>query len=517
MSITVNNVTYTFKECTNKQEMINIDSVNQLLYAAYVYLDNKHIGYIGINKVSEKIPGYYTKYYIKPDYDNKTVHKACKRYLLKIYDDKYYYNRLYELYTNKPKKHEYITIDFNNNTLYARVISRPTFMFVDFFYRMKYNTENYKKYLNKIHYRIDKNTYDLVYKRFKSYIKLTTIPEYLRSKGFREIFFEDIELKKFSGLYIDYIHNYHNTYSFRLYKFEHIKKIPTKLYNHFLKSRINKRELYDYFNTMGKQYICNYWDIETLDRLPYDGVFIAKPTDGSLGVGISILTSDDDLSKYKENVNNVRNNKKNKETTGVPLYDKLANYALKKEIYLYEYFDNPILYNNKKIDFRLFFMLKYINGKLSYSYFKHLRLLIAREDYKKGDYFNKNIHNPNIDVLTTNVIFPDDFNLGSKINNKIKSQLKEISSILFDIFDKRGVTPFKASENAYQIYGIDMLVLSDYTIKIMEINSAPELIIGNNTHKNIMKYDEEFCNWIKQNVLDPVFGLNVFDHASSSK
>ena len=174
---------------------------------------------------------------------------------------------------------------------------------------------------------------------------------------------------------------------------------------------------------------------------------------------------------------------------------------------LHEYIDKTLLYPNitsgKKIHLRVYFVYfnDIINDKVYGYILDTCHLGMAKEKYKHNDYTNKDIHDTHLGKNKKGLTFPYDFKKIKKpgqIKN-IFQQLKELFNILKELFQS---SCYHGIRNCYEILGADIIILPDYSIKLIELNS--NLIIINNALEKENTHQKLF-NGLMSLVVDKVF------------
>jgi hypothetical protein len=220
----------------------------------------------------------------------------------------------------------------------------------------------------------------------------------------------------------------------------------------FLDYRINFLEYYENLNKL-KKFKSLFID---------NKVWIFKPSAGFSGIMIEIFTNYDDFfhycyrlrSKYKHKWKNLK------------LGDKLnlsSNYLWT----LQEYLTEPLLLEEKKFHFRVYFVYYYKENKKYGYWIKDLiPIYTAKKKYKNSDYNNKDIHDTH--ALTTS---KESF-LDKKTKNvnldKIYKQLKIILNDLFISFNSKC---FPENEYCFEMFGIDFILDKNNNVKLIEVNT----------------------------------------------
>jgi hypothetical protein len=201
-------------------------------------------------------------------------------------------------------------------------------------------------------------------------------------------------------------------------------------------------------------------------------IWIFKPI-YSMGGGenIIICKTFDDFKKYintmlkkKTKLYSKLNNKK---------YDNMGEFVKNKytvEWVLQEYINNPLLIYEKKFHLRIHYIYDKSNNK-NYIY-NTCEVFTAKSKYKTYNYLNKDIHDTHFTSTDKCYYFPKDF-----INIIGQHKVDSINKQLVELF--KGVSRcltskcYPESKNCFHIFGADVMITDDYTVKLIEINSKP--------------------------------------------
>lgn len=243
-----------------------------------------------------------------------------------------------------------------------------------------------------------------------------------------------------------------------------------------------------------------------LDNKEKSKQWIFKPVGGFQGKGI-VAVSDfktfkkkcEDILKFliKDGDKLVKKNTR-KEYQLPKLYNRWV---------LQEYIDKTLLYPNitsgKKIHLRVYFLYfnDIINNKVYGYILDTCHLGMAKEKYKHNDYTNKDIHDTHLGKNKKGLTFPHDFKkivAPGQIKN-IFQQLKELFRILKELFQS---SCYPGIKNCYEILGADIIILPDYSIKLIELNSNLNII--NNALEKANTHQKLF-NGLMSLVVDKVF------------
>ena len=131
---------------------------------------------------------------------------------------------------------------------------------------------------------------------------------------------------------------------------------------------------------------------------------------------------------------------------------------------LQEYITRPYLINDRKFHIRLILVFQPGN-KPSY-YMHHSRIALAEKPYVHGDWTNKDIHDTHFH-RQAGLSWPYDFQLSEKDIRHIYDQYDFIFSCIIS-----SIPPscYPDSKHCYEIFGIDLMITDDLTVKLIEVN-----------------------------------------------
>ena len=356
----------------------------------------------------------------------------------------------------------------------------------------------------------------------------------LNKHNYKEVSYKDVLDKKYN--HIDFI--YYNV-SLNKHYDKSIFSISSVLYTRFLNYILDKDTLYNEFQDIiknnkefHKKDIINYanqltdksvniHDIKSyndLKQIYKTDTFIIKPSKGFKGLGISIVTNNNDLQQYKECIKT-----KLKSCNIIKYNDKNKNFLLKilnNTINIYPYYKDIILFDNKKFHVRLYLLIKYTpkNNGIYYSYFDMLKIMTAKDPYKKSDYTNENIHDTHFNSTDNDYyLFIDDYKENNKYNSKhinisednfnsLNLQIKILSYLVYLIFVKmiKNKILYKDdhAQNIVEIFGLDLLITDKYQIKVLEINNKLGYAVKNQNNKIVKLFNKRFFQWYFDNIED---------------
>jgi len=195
------------------------------------------------------------------------------------------------------------------------------------------------------------------------------------------------------------------------------------------------------------------------DRSLIDGsVWILKPVVGSRGRGIQMVRSHAEFIKLTE-----------AEKTSGNFRNRLLNtdpWVLSK------YITKPLLWDGHKFHLRLYYFITNINKKKSGYILKYGKVFVGKNKYdiESSDILTHNIHAYNSDSYN----FPEDFDKKFKSGiNKSKKIFDQLLPLLTKLFKYSRSECFSDNDHCYNLYGMDVMVMPDFKIKIIEINTHP--------------------------------------------
>ena len=178
-------------------------------------------------------------------------------------------------------------------------------------------------------------------------------------------------------------------------------------------------------------------------------VMIFKPIGQSQGIGIKIFTNFMNFQDFCKKSKWIR---------------KYKNWALQ------EYILNPLLLDERKFHIRGYYLVhqnkKYLMDKG--------RIILAKEKYKNYDYENRDIHDTHsigLENLVRN--YPEDLKINKKLKENITKQLEHLFSLTGKIDEY--FECYSESKDCYQLFGFDVMITEDYQVKLIEINSGPQV------------------------------------------
>lgn len=251
----------------------------------------------------------------------------------------------------------------------------------------------------------------------------------------------------------------------------------------------NKYALYFNFNRLFPRQCAKYmpstYDLTNFDNnliLKDKGVYIIRPVGPFAFSGNDIVIAHDKNSLNK------------------------AKKLIKKYEYVIatEYVSNPLLWNGKKLHLRCFFLASIINGVFTTYFFDFYRIYHAKLPFILGDWHNPAIHDTHLKSTDTNVFAPEDIidpEMKRKfieiVNPKIEDCMFYVSKILEPYCE-----PYPNAVNAFEIFGVDIMVRDNYDIVLVEINEHTGLELKPEPIK-IEEFSMKYCERINEMIINP--------------
>ena len=201
----------------------------------------------------------------------------------------------------------------------------------------------------------------------------------------------------------------------------------------------------------------------------------------------------------------------------IKVYDQNTLQQAKRLLYIDKYPDgvsmtkyitNPMLYEGRKMHIRAYMLLTMINNKFNSYLFNIMEIFTAKHKYKNEDWNNNNIHDTHFKNSGIMAVFrPEIFKkLTPSIDNakyniileNIKENIKYISKIALS-----NIYQYSGSKNAYEVFGIDILIKDDLNVFIMEINGKFTGYVGADY------LFEDYFKWIRETVIKPCLFPNL--------
>ncbi len=251
------------------------------------------------------------------------------------------------------------------------------------------------------------------------------------------------------------------SYDPKLYKYRSLLK--NLLVNNDL-GITNKDNLYKNLSKIegGKKYLLENYNITIKeDKEKYSHLFndkepwIVKPVGESCGKGIEIITTFEEFNNYFLNLHNKHD-------------------VYSEKFVLQKYITNPLLFEGRKFHMR-YHMICYNEEFLP---LENAQVITARKKFNLKDLKDKGVHDSHNEGSLKGVYFPYSFDLKKKEIEKVNKQIvdmltKCVSLVNFDCW--------KESKKCYHVFGADIMVLDDLSVKILEINRKIGMKTGQET------------------------------------
>jgi hypothetical protein len=203
-------------------------------------------------------------------------------------------------------------------------------------------------------------------------------------------------------------------------------------------------------------------------------VLIFKPIHGIKGQDMETF---DNFNKFKIFVNDLIDKRKYKfKHFNLQEYNKM-NIEKKHHIYniewvLQEYIINPLLYKDRKFHMRGYFMYyRKNNTKVGYL-LDNMTLFTAKDPYKTTDVGNKDIHDTHYKNTMIGINFRNDITdmIGPEKTKYVMDQILHIFKNVLKIINAKC---FQEIKHCFQIFGCDIMITNDFTVKLIETNYMP--------------------------------------------
>ena len=170
-----------------------------------------------------------------------------------------------------------------------------------------------------------------------------------------------------------------------------------------------------------------------------------------------------------------------------------------------KYIINQLLFKNKKFHIRVPLMIININNHVTFSIFKHLRIVRANLPFINKDYNNTDIHDTHLKSTDDDYFFHDEFKNNKNYNDMI-SQIRLVITEYVKMI-KNKIKPYDESKNAYKIFVCDFMITDDYIVKLLEINGINPIYKSFNVknHDYEIMFNRDYFGWIFQKTVAPIF------------
>ena len=304
-------------------------------------------------------------------------------------------------------------------------------------------------------------------------------------------------------------------------RYNNLSKYLVNIFNKdTIKSILDKYNLTLFFKEIAPEestlFIPNTFQInDPRYKFDFSKWYILRPINGFGGKDIHYVHTEEDLDAARKFYT------ENPKDNGI----KYGN-----DVIASEYITNPLLFNSCKCHLRLYYLVFYNKEyKVFNSFYLDTlgRIITACEEFLMDDKkFDKNKHDTHIDKTKADYFYPNDFKIDNittsdkarfdegDFNTKVdemKNKIKLIMSIISQIIITNTNTNlsnnllYSEDANAYHIFGIDMMIDSDFIPKLIEINFAPGF-----GHKPKTKQETQsllsngIYGWINETILEPL-------------
>jgi hypothetical protein len=195
-------------------------------------------------------------------------------------------------------------------------------------------------------------------------------------------------------------------------------------------------------------------------------IYIIKPVAEYGGIGIEVMTADK-IKSYK-----MVDNRK----------DEMGR-SNNKSIIVQEYIANPLLFNGKKFDLRVNYVLQHDGTCYMYN---HILLRISESDYELNDLDKEkhvtNLHNREENEETARLLEyePSLSHYTEKIIEFSKKYIVKLLKVIYDSYyirgcDRNEICRYNLKNNVicFQTFGIDLLLTDDGHIYTYDFNGTP--------------------------------------------
>jgi len=292
---------------------------------------------------------------------------------------------------------------------------------------------------------------------------------------------------RLNEMFYEYHADFSNILSNEIYNY--IDK--DQLYNTIVKFNPNNPNVLKYFIEVFSFTSSNQY------KMIFPGNYIVRPKQAFAGKDILYIHNQDDLV--------IANN----------YYSRARDYKNKpynfNEIAVSHILTDLALFKGRKFHIRLFYLVSYINGVVNSFIWDFGKIYTAKTQFNTNVPFSKEVHDSHLKSTDANYFFPKEFNeanLGVPITKQILDDFNEKCRIICRSITKVFVANkdkilFENQDNGYSLYGIDILVKSNFEPVIIEININTG--IGAKTIENSEYISKILFDWINEIVIEPLF------------
>jgi hypothetical protein len=264
------------------------------------------------------------------------------------------------------------------------------------------------------------------------------------------------------------------------------------------KKSIEKYLLTDHYINLYNIYKKNKLRNKMIDKYKYlfktGKIWIFKAIYSSLGDNIIICKTFDEFKKYIHTVLQKKSHLYKK--LNYKKYENMGEFTKDKytiEWILQEYINNPLLIDEKKFHLRIFY-LYHPNIKKYYIY-NSCPVYTSKLKYKTDDYLNKDIHDTHFSSTSKYYYFPKDF-ITIIGQHKVDSINKQLVNLFKGVSRCLKSNCYSETKNCFHIFGADVMITDDYTVKLIEINGKPSMKFPINDKYILYDLFENICDKI---------------------
>lgn len=277
--------------------------------------------------------------------------------------------------------------------------------------------------------------------------------------------------------------------------------LSNEVYNYIDKDQLyNSIVKYNPDNPDILKYFIEVFLLSNLDKIKFSGNYIVRPNMAFAGKDILYIHNQDDLviaNKYYSSARNYKNQPYN--------FNEIAVSNIITDL---------ALFRGRKFHIRLFYLVSYINGVVNSFVCDIGKIYTAKERFNLKIPFSKGVHDSHGKSTDVAIFFPKDFtdeNLDVPITKQMLYEFNEKCRIICRSITKVFVANkdkilFENQDNGYNLYGLDILVKSNFDPVLIEINSNTG--IGAKTIENTEYISKMLYNWINEIVIEPFFKYN---------
>jgi hypothetical protein len=191
---------------------------------------------------------------------------------------------------------------------------------------------------------------------------------------------------------------------------------------------------------------------------------------------------------------------------------ELAKKNLEKydNVLISKYIRNPLLFNSRKFHIRTLLMASLIDSTYNTYMLDWGRIFTAKLPFVLDDFNNKEIHDTHRKTTDDDYFFPLDFTNANIGRDDIDFELiynifKQIKQIFISVSKllSNTISNYDNVKNGFTIFGIDLMILDDFTVILIEVNSEGGFTFKDKETRN--KVENLLFNWVDDVILEKVF------------